>query len=336
MSQPEMLDKIEHLENMSFNEKLRYFQRKDPWDGLHLPNTTSVPRSSVNLIDGNVTRMPKLGGKPCFGNPIAWIAHGVIETVQLKEVIVKTRCGRCKAREGCDRVAEERLNITPAVANASQAFRAAGGARALQKGTRGPNPAQALGRLEKALVAAGPFTSVNDEYALSWPRDEKQRKLDADARRQREKRARDARRELKDHQIPEELISQLDHERFFRIARFGMFAKSVGAPKTVTIDPDGTNAAFTADVWRAKTILSIRSSKTKPVTSYAIAGLMTGEGRAYELNREVLRDRVGRALKRIEVLESRQLPGSNEPVWPTFSAKRALDWLANNPLRDLA
>jgi len=82
MPQPEMLDEIERLENMSFDEKLRYFQRKDPWDGLRLPNKIAVPRSSVNLIDGNVTRMPKLAGKPCFGNPIAWIAHPLIHRLR--------------------------------------------------------------------------------------------------------------------------------------------------------------------------------------------------------------------------------------------------------------
>lgn len=336
MPQPEMLDKIERLENMSFNEKLRHFNRKDPWDGLQLPNTTAVPRSSVNLIGGDVTRMPPLGGKPCFGNPIAWIAHGVIETIQFKEVIGKTRCGRCKAREGCCRVAEERLNISTEVASAAQAFRAAGGAKAYHYETQRTDAAQALGRLERALVAAGPFTSKNDTYAANWPRDEKRRVLDNDARRQREKRARDARRELKEHLVPEEIVSQLEHERTFRIVRFRWFAKSAGAPKTVTIDPDGTNAVFTADVWRAKTLLSIRATRTKSITAYAIAGLMTDEGRNYGLEREVLRDRVTRALKRIAVLETRLLPEANGPVWPAFSPKEALDWSANNPLRDLS
>lgn len=336
MPQPDMLDKIERLENMSFNEKLRYFQRKDPWEGLHLPNKTAVPRSSVNLIDGNVTRMPKLGGKPCFGNPIAWIAHAVIETVQLKDFIAKTRCGRCKAREGCGRVAEERLNISPEVASAAQAFRAAGGATAYHRETQRIDAPQALGRLEKALVAAGPFTSKNDTYAANWPRDERRRVLDNDARRQREKRARDARRELKEHLVPEEIVSQLEHERIFRIVRFHWFANSAGAPKTVTVDPDGTNAAFTADVWRAKTLLSIRATQTKSITAYSIAGLMTDEGRNYGLEREVLRDRVTRALKRIAVLETRLLPEANGPVWPAFSPKEALDWSANNPLRDLS
>lgn len=335
MPQPEMLDEIERLENMSFNEKLRYFQRKDPWDGLSLPNKTVVPRSSVNLIDGNVTRMPKLAGKPCFGNPIAWIAHAVIETVQLKDVIVPTRCGRCKAREGCGRVAEERLNISPEVASAAQAFRAAGGARAYHHKTQRTDASQALGRLEKALVAAGPFTSINDEYAASWPRDEKQRILDSAAHRQREKRARDARRELREHLVPEEIVSHLEHERMFRIVRFRQFAKSAGAPKTVTVDPNGTNAAFTADVWHARMLLSIRAGQTKTITAYAIAGLMTGEGRSYGLEQEVLRDRVGKALKRIAVLETRFLPEANGPVWPAFSPKETLDWLANNPLRDL-
>jgi hypothetical protein len=336
MPNPAMLTKIEHLENMTFSEKLRHFQGKTPWAGLTLPNLTAVPRRSVNLIDGNVTRMPKLGGKPCFGNPIAWVAHGIIETAQFKWGIGKTRCGKCRAREGCDLVAETRLNITPEVASATQAFRAAGGARAFHQDTQRTNAAQALGRLEKALVAAGPFTSINDEYAASWARNEKQRDLDNDARRQREKRARDARSELKAHQVPEELVSQLEHERIFRIVRFRMFAKSVGAPMTVRIDPDGTNATFTADVWRAKTILSIRAIQTKPITAYAIAGLMTEEGRTYGLKREVLRDRVGRALKRIDVLEASPLPEGIGSVWPPFSPKEALDWLANNPLRELA
>lgn len=336
MLDPVMLAKIERIEKMSFSEKLRHFQRKAPWEGLRLPNRTEVPRRSVNLIDGHVTRMPELGGKPCFGNPIAWIAHGVIESRWFKGGMRPTRCGKCRARQGCDLVAEARLNISPEVAAATQTFRAAGGARAFHEDTQRTDAAQALGLLRKALVAVGSFTSINDEYAANWARKEQQREVDNNARRQREKRARDARNELKAHQIPEELVSQLEHERIFRIARFGMFAKSVGAPMTVRTDPDGTNATFTADVWRAKTILSIRAIQTKSITAYAIAGLMTEEGRTYGLNREVLRDRVTRALKRIDVLETSPLPEGIGSVWPPFLPTEALDWLANNPLRELA
>jgi hypothetical protein len=281
--------------------------------------------------------MPKLPGKPCFGNPIAWVAHGVLETLQTKTGLVRSRCGKCLAREGCGVVAEARLNISVEVASAAQAFRTAGGATAFHKGLRDES-GYALGNLEKAILRAtsttGPFSSVNDEYALNWVRSERDRVRADDARRQRQKRARDARLELKEHRVPSELMEQLEHERTFRIARFCWFAKSPRAPAAVTRDPDGTNAAFTADVWRAKTILFIRKGLEVP-TAYAIAKHMFEEGRGYGLTQESLRDRVNRAIPRIHMLETRRLPDLDVQVWPPFSPREALNWLANDPLRDL-
>ena len=329
------LDKIERLENMSFDEQLRHFQSKQPWAGMSLPNKTTVNRGSVNSIDGNVTRMPPLGGKPCFGNPIAWLAHGLIETHRIKTQIVRTRCGRCLARGGCERIAEARLGFTPEIAAAAQAFRMAGGARAFHADIHLSDAAQALARLGRVLRAAGPFTSVNDDYARSWVASEKERKRANDARRQREKRVRDGRRELKDKRIPDELMEQIETERVWRAVQFRMFAKCSDAPKTVTLNPNGDSAQFTSDVWRAKTILSLQAEKRKRISPYAIAGQMIADDRAYGLGRNVLRDRVRRALTRIAVLEVHRLSAANQPVWPAFSPKEAFDWLANNPLRDL-
>jgi len=318
-SDPKNIDQIERILNLPYKSQLKWAAEPRPWEGITLPET-NISYAMVSVIDGNVTRMPPLGGRPCFGNPIAWAVHGVVEYLRTRTGLQHTRCGRCKARMGCLRVSEARLSITPEIREAYSNFRGAGGALALTSTHRG-TASRMLGELIQRLAAYGPFTSVNDTYALGWPsmrREELRQK--ATFRKQRERR-RDAAVAFRNHEIPDVLSDWMDRERDHRVNRFGEYCKTGKAPLQVTIDPNGNNDCFTADVWLVRERLAIKGQSATP---YGIAKEMRKIDRSYDLGFEVLRDRVRKALKRVDLLETTTFPGSADKVWDRFDAKKAL------------
>ncbi|OQW71095.1 MAG: hypothetical protein BVN33_16695 [Proteobacteria bacterium ST_bin13] len=68
-----------------------------------------------------------------------------------------------------------------------------------------------------------------------------------------------------------------------------------------------------------------------PSTAYAIAKQMIADQPAGGLILEILRGRVHQALKRIDVLETKLMPGSQLRVWDPFNAKTALAELHGHP-----
>jgi len=318
----DQLDAIERIHKLPYDRQLRHFAKlEDPWKGLSIPNMVRVDLSDVTVMGGDIRRMPKLAGKPCFGNPIAWLVHGVVEHAHVGDRVFKTRCGRCSARMGCGKVAESRLNATPELREAAGNFREGGGASALRSIGGEQNARRALGALLKALTDRGPFESVNDDYANSWFEAERRSLRENATRRKQEERERNALLDLRANQIPEILAEHLPGERQDRLIRYRQFRDSGLAPKAIAVDPRNQNAQFTADVWLAKTRLTLRG---KPPTAYAIATEMIANGQSYELRHASLRDRVNGALKRIELLETYRLAGRSEPVWPSFEPREVL------------
>lgn len=289
---------------------------------------TQIDRSQVSEINGNVTRMPLLGGRPCFGNPVAWAVHGRVEVEMGRNGLHKTRCGRCKARLGCERVSEARLSATPEIADAEAAFRRAGQRTTLR--TSYPNQARrALGQLVRALQDHGQFTSVNDSYAEQWVTKQREQNREKARKRKRDERARNAQKALREHQIPSVLEEQLETERQYRSIRYRQYRDSGHAPRSVTLDPKAENDRFTADAWLARARLMIMN---KPTTDYAVATEMIKMGRGYDLAHPVLRQRLIAARKRIDLIERTLMPGSSELVWPPFNAKTALqDLMSETP-----
>lgn len=330
-SDPKHLDAIERIQNLPYGHQLRWAANPDnPWEGMRLPETR-IDRGQVNVIAGNVTRMPELGGRPCFGNPIAWAVHGRVEFQRTQSGPQPTRCGRCKARPGCERVSEERLSVTPEIREADAEFRTAGGLRSLRSTT--PQTAQrALRRLRDLLEARGEFTSANDEFARKWVQAERDRIRAQATERKRKERAIAAERALRGRQIPDILVEHLERERQHRAIRYRQYCESELAPLMIKIDPKEENDRFTADVWLARERLAIMQ---KPTTAYGIATALSDRDCAYGLSHESLRDRVRRALKRIDQLEKAVMPGSSEPVWPQFDVKATLlDLIAIPPYEE--
>ena len=281
---------------------------------------TGVARKDVSVIDGNVTRLPPIGGRPCFGNPIAWIVHGTAPAKWARGRLVPTRCGRCKAREGCGKVSEDRLNVQQDVAQAAGSFRSAGGKEALNS-PEPQNARRALGQLIQALENHVPFTSINDDYADAWCDVERERIRNASCERKRRQRDQDARKQLRQHKVPKLLQNRLEREAVFRRIRYSQYRDSGFAPKAVTVDPTAENQKFTTDVWLSLETLRIMKAKQ---TAYSIASHLIAVGKHYGLDHSVLRDRVLKALRRINLLETTPFPNSAEKVWPRFDANVAL------------
>ena len=297
---------------------------------MRLPETR-IDRGQVNVIAGNVTRMPPLGGRPCFGNPIAWAVHGRIETIPTRLGPRPTRCGRCKARPGCERVSEARLAITTEILEAGAALRAAGGRRSLRSQTP-ETVRRALGQLIQLLAAHGPFKSTNDQFAREWVSRQRDWIRKSAIERKRKERVNAAVQALRHRQIPDVLAEQMEIERHYRAVRYRQYRASGEAPSTIAVDPKHENDRFTADVWLAREQLAIME---KPTTPYGIATQMIERERSYDLSHPVLQDRVRKALKRISVLERARMPSTVDPVWPPFNAKSVLsELLADPPLRN--
>lgn len=321
MPENRTLDNLERIDKMQYNGRLGWFAGQNPWAGLRL-RQTEVRARGLTLRDGNVTRMPQLPCKPCFGNPAAWLVHGVNEVKKARRGIVQTRCGRCTAREGCRVVSEARLAITPEIAQAAGDFRAAGGSDMLWK----PDPQHLtakhrLNKLLEKLREYGPFTSVNDDYATQWIQEQRDVHRQRATERKRKERANKAKMALRNQEVPLLLVKRLEGERIFRAELFRRFQREVSAPKCVTVDPSGDSADFTAELWLAKTKLKI---KGKPTSAYGVAKELAGRDRFRHVNFEVLRGRVSPGLRRVDLLERTRWPSGSTPVWPPFDPKQTL------------
>lgn len=81
------------------------------------------------------------------------------------------------------------------------------------------------------------------------------------------------------------------------------------------------NAEFTADVWHARMVLRFLH---RPSTAYGIARYLIDQGVVITSGLNVLRDRVHVAINRVALLETLEMPGQNEPVWPALSLEEAI------------
>lgn len=123
-TQIEYVIEIGRLESMGPIQTLSYWAGEKPWEGLRLPNKTTIP-PRITFNGGNVTWMPQLNGKPCFGVPTAWLRFGHEQRKYMQGRWILSRCEKCKARPGCERVSETRLGINDEVRDAVAKFRAA-------------------------------------------------------------------------------------------------------------------------------------------------------------------------------------------------------------------
>jgi hypothetical protein len=136
------IQKIAALERLSHQEKIRHWAKPQPWkiDGkrLRLPGVDPLPIGHILIVDGHIQRMPNLIGRPCFGQPTAYLRNWsrVPYYSHKTKSLLPFRCSLCAVRDACKYVAERRLVATPTISTARDAWEAAGGASALDNTKR--------------------------------------------------------------------------------------------------------------------------------------------------------------------------------------------------------
>ena len=312
--------KLLRLERMSSAEKVRHWGQEKPWElegtRLKLPGIKGFFAAQVGLDDrGNIMRMPTLIGRPCFGQPTAYLRHGGLQFAYSQKGWQPTRCTKCAVRNACEFVAERRLQSTPKLAELYQEWRSLGG-RELTWPKKGASGTAAV-RYRELLVELQKltFTSVNDLKAHDHYEAVIQKKLATD--RERKRRAREAINKARTGEITPAVGQVLDGHRAWRAVEHIKACRHAEAPKCLRKLPIDTSR-FDANVWTAYNRVKLRGETPNPYSCSVELHCM-----GLEQNRSInaLRDRVKRSIERLHVLERLRLDGATEPVWPRFKRK---------------
>lgn len=293
----------------------------DPWKGMPgLRHKTVFPASAVRTDRrGNILDMPLLRHKWCFARiEVAVRQIGREKTIKVygqDKVVPASRCGDCKIKEACRAVATERVNSDPGILAAYRAW--SDHCRNVHGGVRvctDPVEGRLWEALKRAIADRGPFTSSNDAAlaALEAPKRQTRRdKWRTDKIKQRQA-ARDTRRQL--HLLPSrQLVGNVIEERNRRAAILEKLAGDRSLPPSISkILPEDASAtaAITADVWLADYIMGAMGLERNPG---AIARKLIDLGRAGGRSYAVLKERVGRDLRRVRDLET-----GRTPAWSRF------------------
>lgn len=292
-----------------------------------LRHETDFPSAAV-VTDGsgNITSMPLLRRKPCFGRPervvrgAYEVKKGYVDSDGICHPGV-TRCGTCKGLSpgvfaACGRVSDERLASNPAAELALDQWSSQCAARRVElseKQAYAPPLAKFWDTFLDAIVAHGGWFSVNDENVRlddQQRRDAAAKKKNAD-RRDRRKRARETRRgTIKP--ITEHYMDALQDERDRRADQLKRLGDGQAARGWLSRMPDASCDRI-ADVWQARELL-VRDGR-KP-TGTAIAQWMILREKNYGLEQGSLTARVCEDLRvRLPKLEDHL---SGAPVWPKW------------------
>jgi hypothetical protein len=326
--------KLLRLEQMSSAEKIRYWVQERPWeiDGkrLRLPPCRSFSPSQIELDSaGNVTRMPLLLSRPCFGQPTAFLRHASRRFVYSprQKSYQPTRCERCPVKSACAFVAEERLQSTPKLAELYREWRNLGGAEQTWP-TNGPAGTAAV-RVRELLLELQKmtFTTHRDQEVRDHYEQTIEAKLAEDRERKRRERERQAIEKARVGEITPEVERVLDGHRAWRAVEHRRAAAHPKAPRWLR-QAQRNDSLFDASVWLAYTRISLRGRDPNP---YSCAVELHRMG--LELHRSVnaLRDRVGRSIERMHRLQRLNINDPKDPVWPRFTLSELKEGLRLQP-----
>lgn len=320
------------LQRLSHAEKIHHWAQAKPWDGLKLPRTVRAIKAGHIFLDaaGNITKMPELIGRPCFGQVTAFLRHGGQQPFwnPAARRWMNSRCMRCPARPACEYVAEERLRATPQIEAAYRDWRGAGGREAMWKVKSHGGLARVHYRdLLHLLKTTVLFTSENDKAAIAHYETILLDRLEKDRERQKQKRLRARLERARAGQFDEKVETVLKCQRIWRQIRHGKAKKHENAPRQLMLAPPDSSK-FDSQVWLAKTRLELRG---KSVNANNVAKEMQALGFEVHRSCNALRDRVRRSLSRAHLLERFHLPGSPEPVWPKFGHQELREELNFDP-----
>jgi hypothetical protein len=314
--------KLLQLEQMSSAEKIRYWVGEKPWhvEGkrLRLPRVRGISPGQVALdADGNVTRMPLVIGRPCFGQPTAFMRHGGARYTYSprQKSWHPTRCTRCPVSNACAFVAEERLQSTPKLRELYREWRNLGGRDQMwpQSGPMGSGAVklrELLLELQKMTFTTHRDHEVQDHYQRVI-----EAKLVKDRERKRRERERRTIEKAMAGDITPEVEQVLDGHRMWRAAEHRKAASHAKAPKWLRHLPPDAHM-FDANVWLAHTRVWLRGDNPNPYNcAVEFHRMHLEEDRSVN----ALRDRVGRSIDRLHRLQRLHLSDAKHSVWPRFT-----------------
>jgi hypothetical protein len=321
------------LERQTHAAKIQHWSQEKPWDGLKLPKKLPFIKSGHIQLDaaGNISRMPPLIGRPCFGQVTAYLRHGGHQPFWNPKVgqWMNSRCMRCPVRDACEYVCEERLRVTPAIEKAYREWRANGG-----RNSTWSKPSGSMARIKyrdlldllKTTVA---FSNSNDEIAIAHCEKVIEDRRIKDRDRKWKNRLRAQLESARAGEFDADVVDVLTRQRIWRQVQHMQARAHPNGPMQLKRVPDDASL-FDSHAWVAKTMLELRGAA---VNASSIATVMQSQGFDALRSQNALRDRVRRALTRIALLERLHLPGRSEPVWPAFGHRELREDLAFDPLQ---
>jgi hypothetical protein len=260
---------------------------------IRYSNPEILPADIETDDHGNITKMPEIDAKPCFGDVITFVLDGnppkrTSKSGRLWNGVSK--CTRCRAYEACSIVTAERIVVDPAIDSAHVAINPARGV-VLRAGKR-------FDAFVETVIKHGPFQSVNDSYmAARKSRDREARRKRYAEQVKRERSARKA-RGVMDPSFEADVRRRRDVLRDILLAKSG---PGKGAPHALRhLKPN--DVEMIADVWLGKSMLGYFGKHRININQIAVwlveNGLAQGKDRAGAYKR------VQADLERIEKFEA--------------------------------
>ena len=267
------------------------------------------------MIAGNITGMPLIVGRPCFGILTAFLRfRAATKFVKGKGQQPASRCWTCKSKEHCDGVIRRRIEASPAIKGAFHRWLLAEGPSDILKPGWQGRTGSTWRRLVTACIA-NPFTSSNVALVAAHYRENDEKLLDADRRRQAMNRKRNAQvgaldpRHLQDLKVAQArrarvLVAAVNEARINRV------------PKALALLPDQSVREL-LDVWLARETLKAQKLQARP--SAIARWIVDNRLSNFCANPNALATRVTRDLHRLKTLESHVW--NNQPLLAPFDPK---------------
>jgi hypothetical protein len=333
---PLSAEEILRLESLPHAAKIQHWGQERPWKGIRLPRNVRAVKTGHIFLDpaGNISKMPPLIGRPCFGQVTAFLRHGGQQQFWNPKTRqwMNSRCMRCPVRSACEYVVEERLRATPEIEAAYREWRSAGGRDATWKTKSRSHASNIYRDLMRLLKSTVQFSSINDPVAIDHYRGIVEHRLERDRQRQHRKRLAARIESARAGAFDAQIEDVLDRHRIWRQIRHAEAKSHPAGPPRLKQAPS-SSSLFDAQVWLGKTRIELRREAPNPSnTAHEMQAL------GFELHRtqNALRVAVGRSLTRIAILERTRLPGRTELIWPKFGQRELREALDFDPLRNVA
>jgi hypothetical protein len=320
-------EKLLRLERMPHADKINHWGGKSPWkiDGanLKLPfKSTAFPAGHIQMDDrGNITRSPWLVNRPCFGQVTAFLRHGGNGHVFCPKTggYQPDRCSRCPVAKACAFVCEKRLSCTPAIQELYLEWKHRGGRSSSWPKSGKPGSASVTLRRLLDVLRKHPFTSDNDDRVQKYYEGLINERRLKERERKRVERVKVAIENARHGELSQELKQVLNAQCVWRSERYKELQRHPSAPLSLR-KGRGDTVMFDSLVWLARTRIELRGGRPNPSNCARELHVL---GLEHARNHNALRDKTGRSLRRIGLLESISMPDNlnGDRVWPRFTIK---------------